>query len=330
MNDTPADTLLQVSMMHAIPRCLHVVADLGIADALDDVPRSAEDLASATGIHANALHRVLRALSTYKIFEAHGDGGWGHTPASRLLRSDHPQSMRSFVRMLGFPIYWEIFKSLEHTVRTGDSAGGKVVPGGMWKYLADNPEQNRIFNEAMVGKAHAQVAGIVSAYDFSAFKSIADIGGGHGHLLQAILAAAPKTNGVLFDQPHVIEQVLGIASDRMQLRGGDFFKDALPSCDAYLIMQVIHDWSDHEAALIIQAIRRAAPRGAKLLLIEAVLPESADPNWVTLLDLQMLTILTGRERTEREYKSMLAVAGFRLDRTIDVGLNTSIFEATAV
>lgn len=329
MKDTPANILLQVSMSHAIPRCLHVVADLGIADALDDAPRSAEDLASATGIHSNALHRVLRALSAYKIFEAR-DGGWVHTPASRLLRSDHPQSMRSFVRMIGFPIYWEIFKSLEHAVRTGQSAGEKVVPGGVWKYLAENPEQNRIFNEAMVGKAHAQVAGVISAYDFSSFKSIADIGGGRGHLLQAILAAAPKANGVLFDQPHVIAQASGIASDRMQLRGGDFFKDALPVCDAYLIMQVIHDWSDQEAALIMQAIRRAAPHGAKLLLIEAVIPEGADPNWVTMLDLQMLAILTGRERTEPEYKSMLAAAGFRLDRTIDVGLNTSIFEATAV
>ena len=146
------------------------------------------------------LSRVLRALSAYKIFEA-SDGGWKHTPASRLLRSDHPQSMRSFVRMIGFPIYWEIFKSLEHTVRTGLSAGEKVVAGGVWNYLAENPEENRIFNEAMVGKAHAQIAGIINAYDFSGFKSIADIGGGHGHLLRAVLAAAPGTRGVLFDQP---------------------------------------------------------------------------------------------------------------------------------
>src|SRR5262245_37482448 len=328
MNDTPAETLLEVSMSHAIPRCLHVVADLGVADAIDAEPRTAEDLAAATGTNANALNRVLRALSAYKIFEAR-NGGWAHTPASRLLRSDHPQSMRSFVRMIGFPVYWDVFKSLEYTVRTGLSAGEKVVPGGMWNYLAENPEENRIFNEAMVGKAHAQVAGIIRAYDFSGFNSIADIGGGRGHLLQAVLATAPKAKGVLFDQPHVVEQASGIASDRLRLQAGHFFKDALPVCDAYLIMQVIHDWSDEEAARILRSIRRTAPDGAKLLLIESIIPEGSEPNWVTSMDLTMLTLLNGRERTEREYKALLSTAGFRLDRTIDVGLKTSIPESAA-
>jgi hypothetical protein len=329
MNTTPADVLLEVSMSHAIPRCLHVVADLGIADALDDVPRTAEELAAATGTHANALHRVLRALSAFKIFQANG-AGWMHTPASRLLRSDHPQSMRSFVRMIGMPMYWEVFKSLEYTVRTGLSAGEKLVPGGLWGYLAADPERNRIFNEAMIGKAHAQIAGIIRAYDFSGYKSIADIGGGHGHLLQAVLAAAPQAKGILFDQPHVVEQVSKIASDQLRLQAGDFFKDGLPVCDAYLIMQVIHDWNDDQALTILKGIRRAAPEGAKLLLIEAIIPEGSDPNWVTSMDLQMLTLLTGRERTEQEYKALLAAAGFRLNRSIEVGLQTAILESTAM
>jgi hypothetical protein len=137
--NNPADDLLRISMSHGLPRCLHAVAELGIADALGESPRSAEDLARDTGTHAGALARALRVLSAEGIFEAR-DGAWGHTPASRLLRSDHPQSMRSFVRMIGLPVYWRGFEYFSDALRTGESVQEKVVPGGYWKYLSDNPE----------------------------------------------------------------------------------------------------------------------------------------------------------------------------------------------
>src|SRR4029079_10876257 len=132
-------------------------------------------------------------------------------------------------------------------------------------------------------------------------------------------AATPGATGVLFDQPHVIGQASAIASDRLRLQAGDFFTDVLPACDAYLIMQVIHDWNDEQATRILRSIRSSASLGARLLLIEAVIPEGSDPNWVTTMDLLMLTLLTGRERTEREYRTLPGAAGFRLDRTIDIG-----------
>jgi len=327
--ENPANTLLELSMSYAVPRCLHVIAEIGVADALDDTPRTAADLAASTGADAGALARALRLVSAYGIFEARKDG-YVHTSASRLLRTDHPQSMRSFVRMIGMPMGWKCFELLEHSIRTGESAAEKVVPGGFWAYFSQNAELSRIFDEAMTGKAHGQIAGVLSSYDFSRFKTIADIGGGRGHLLQAVLSVAPNATGVLFDQPHVVKDAAALASARFKLHPGDFFKDELPVCDAYMIMQVIHDWSDREASQILSAIRRASPAHAKLLLIEAIVPDDSNPSWIKMLDIFMLAELTGKERTHREFESMLAASGFRLDRVISVGLGTSILEASVV
>ena len=327
--ENAANTILEVCMSYAVPRCLHVIADLGVADALDGSPRTAAELAASTGVDAGALARALRLVSAYGIFEARGEG-YVHTPASRLLRKDHPQSMRSFVRMLGFPMYWKGFEILSHSVTTGKSAVEQLIPEGQWAYFAQHPELSRIFEQAMTEKAHGQIAGILSGYDFSPFQTIADIGGGLGHLLQAVLSNTPNAVGVLFDQPHVVNNAAAKASSRLKLQGGDFFKDSLPVCDAYMIMQVIHDWSDEESAAILSAIRRAAPAHAKLLLIEAIVPEDADPSWIKMLDIFMMVILTGKERTRREFESLLSTSGFCLDRVIDVGMGTNILEASVV
>lgn len=327
--ENPANTILDVSMSYAVPRCLHVIAEIGVADALGDNPRTAADLAASTGADAGALARALRLISAYGIFEARNDG-YVHTPASRLLRTDHPHSMRSFVRWIGAPINWKSVELLGHSMRTGEPAAEQVTPGGTWAYLVQNPETSRIFDEAMTGKAHGQIAGILSSYDFSLFNTIADIGGGRGHLLQAVLGAAPNATGVPFDLPNVVEHLAGTASACFKIQAGDFFKDALPVCDAYMIMQVIHDWSDRQAGEILSAIRRAAPAHAKLLLIEAIVPEDSNPSWIKLLDVFMLLLFASKERTRREFEDLLAVSGFRLDKVIDVGLGTSILEASVI
>lgn len=217
MTETPFDILLQIAGGSCLPRCLHVVANLGVADALGETPQSAAALAVATGAEGAALDRVLRLLSAYGVFEDR-KGLIAHTPASRLLREDHPQSMRSLARMFGLPGFWAAMGELEYSVRTGSPCADRVLPGGVWGYLSANPEASRIFDEAMTAKAHGQVAGVLGAYDFSGFGAIADIGGGRGHLLQAVLARAPRTTGILFDQPHVIAEASGIASDRLRLQ----------------------------------------------------------------------------------------------------------------
>ncbi len=325
----PFETLLQISSGYSLSRCLHVVADLGVADALDDTPRTAVAIAEATGTDAGALSRVLRLLSAHGIFESR-DGGYVHTPASRLLRTDHPQSMRAFVRMIGLPISWASYQFLEHTVRTGRPASEKVVPGGIWSYFVEHPEAGRIFDQAMTAKAQGQIPRVAGGYPFSSFGLIGDIGGGRGHLLQAVLAAAPRAKGVLFDLPQVIERASSVASERLRLHAGDFFKDAMPACDAYLMMDIIHDWNDEESIRILKNVRHAAPAHAKLLLIEAIIPDDSNPNFAKVLDIHMMTLLAGRQRTRGELAELLADTGFRFEREIDVGGNFSILEAVAV
>lgn len=326
---TPLEALQSVSFGYIVARCLHAAADFGVADALDETSRSPEELARAVGADPGALARILRLLSAHGIFE-HQGGRYRHSPASRLLRTDHPQSQRAFLRMNGLPIFWTCYTDLHHSLRTGLPAAPKVVPEGFWKYLGEHPEEARLFDEAMTGKAQAQISKIVRSYDFSSFGVIADIGGGRGHLIQAVLAANPKAKGILFDLPHVIEKAADAASDRLRLQPGSFFTDDLPACDAYIMMDIIHDWNDEDSARILKNLRRGARPGAKLLLIEAIIPDDPTPSFAKLVDVHMLVLLGGRQRTRREHAEFLARADFRLQREIGVGGDFSILEAVAV
>jgi O-methyltransferase len=324
---TPFATLQRTTAAYWTARCLHAVADLGVADVLGETPASVERLASAVGAQPQALDRVLTLVAAQGIFQATRSGEWSHTPASRLLRSDHPQSVRSYVRMLGLPPMWDSAGALKKALATGQPVGNEVVKGGIWNYLADRPEENTIFNDAMSGKAQGQVASVIRQYDFSRFARVADIGGGQGHLIHAVVQANPHVHGVLFDQPHVIAQASAIASDRLTLKGGSFFTDALPPADAYIVMEVIHDWPDEPSETILKAIRRAAPAHAILLLIEALIPDESGPNWIKTLDIIMLSVLGGRQRSYAEYESLLGRCGFRLERKIDIGMDYWILEA---
>lgn len=237
--------------------------------------------------------------------------------------------MRAFARMFGLGVNWNAYSEFEHSVRTGLPATNKTLPRGFWGYFQDNPEAGRIFNQAMVSKAQAQVPAVVGAYDFSRFGAIGDIGGGRGHLLQAVLESNRSARGVLFDLPNVIQDAAGIAGDRLTLKAGDFFKDPLPACDAYLIMEVIHDWADEESLAILKAIRRAAKPGATLLLIEQLVPNDSAPHWSKMLDIHMLTLVGGRQRTLEEYDALLRRAGFSLLRVHPTRSDVSILESTA-
>ena len=324
----PVESLLQLSAGYYVSRALHSVAGLGVADALGDAPQPTAVLAERTGAHAGALDRVLRLLAQYGVFE-YNEGVVVHTPSSRMLRQDHPQSMRSLVRMFGLPGFWTAVGELNSAIQTGEPSADRVLRGGIWGYLRENPDASRIFGEAMTGKAQGHIAGVLKTYDFSSFSVIADVGGGHGHLIQAIVAATPNVQGVLFDQPQVVEEAQVIASDRLRVLGGDFFHDPLPEADAYILMEVIHDWDDDASRKILAAVRRAARANAKLLLIEALLPNDPSPNWPTTLDIVMLTI-GGRQRTLREYSDLLHDSHFAMTRDLDTQSGISIIEAVAV
>ena len=308
------------------PRCLHVAAELGVADRLDDRAATPEELAKAVGAHPQSLARVLRTLASVGVFEE-VDGRFRHSAASRLLRSDHPQSQRSFVRMMGMPVHWAAYGQLEHAVRTGESAMQHISPGGTFEYFASHPHESRLFDEAMTAKSLEAIAAIVRAYDFSPFGLIADVGGGRGHLLEGVLAATPGARGVLCDLPHVISNLEAQRSERLSLQAVDFFKDVLPTCDAYLLMSVIHDWGDSEAIAILRAVRRAAPPHAKLLVFELTIPDTPGPHPGKMLDIEMLVMTRGgRERSRAEFARLYEAAGFRLERAIATSAGTLILQ----
>ena len=324
----PFALLAQTAAGYALSRCLHCIARLGIADLIGENPIPATELATASGAHPDTLLRMLRLLSAHGIFRVEGDMV-SHSAASQLLRSDHPQSALALVNMFGLPINWQVYEHLDHSLKTGLPATEKVMPDGLWNYYASHAEENRIFNAAMTAKAHAHLYGILNSYDFSSFNIIVDIAGGRGHLLQGILNATNGAKGILFDLPHVIAEAKELASERLALQPGDFFKDQLPSADAYLLMEIIHDWPDEESVAILKAIHRAAPKNAKLLVIEQIMPETSGPHWAKTLDILMLALVGGRQRTQQEYASLLERAGFTFVQEIDAVVGVSILEAHA-
>ena len=320
--------LMQLTSACWTSRCLHVIAELGVADALGDQPQTTEALAIATGTQPRALYRALRLLASVGIFKWNGET-WLHTEASRLLRSDSPGSLRDYIRMLGLPEFWNALGELDHSLRTGEPAFAKLHPEGVFGYLANHPEESRIFNSAMTSKSHRDIAAILPAYDFSPFATIADIAGGRGHLLRAILKDLPKAQGILFDQPHVVAEVAPGPGEKLTVVGGSFFTDAMPKADAYLLMNIIHDWPDAESGKILSAIRSAMPGNGRVLIIETVVPPTPQPHLSKELDIVMMAIPGGMERTQDEYAALAAKCGLRLNRIVDTMSPYSIIELTA-
>ena len=322
------DVILQTSAGYCVARSLHVAADLGVADHVGEGAR-VDELARITGADADALGRILRLLSAHGIFRAEGDVV-SHNAVSETLRSDHPQSTRDLARMFGLPFVWQTFEHFEHSVRTGRPAVEQAIPEGVWAWLAERPEASAVFNGAMIGKSFGQVAGVVGTFDFSRFSRIADVGGGRGHLLLAILDKYPRATGLLFEQPHVIDEVRGIASDRLELQAGDFFTDELPPCDAYVLMEVIHDWADEQALQILANVREAAPAGSALLLVEQLMPPTPGPHWVKMLDVHMMALFAARQRSQSEYDRLTGRCGFKPVGVTDTAAGISVLEYHAI
>jgi hypothetical protein len=323
--------LIEISAGYWLPRALHVVADLRVADALDEEPRSAAYLAEKVGASAESLDRLLRLMASHGVFDRRDDK-YAHNVLSRAMRADHPQSMRAYIQLVGLPIFWQSWGALEQVVRTG-----KPAVDDIFGYFKAHPQELETFDAGMKSKAQSAIPPVVAEYDFSAFHTIADIGGGQGHLIEAILRSSEHSRGILFDQPHVTERVKIDESiaDRLSALGGDFFQGPLPRCDGYLLMEVLHDWTDAQSQQILQQIRHAAPDSAKLLVIETVLPdENAWANgkgrhFGNHLDINMMVLTGGRERTPEEFARLFSASGWSLSRLIPTHSPYSIVEAVA-
>ena len=311
--DDPAQLVGTLMAGFVDSRCVHVVANLGVADVIGDEPMPIAGLAAELGVDTGSLTRLLRHLVTLGLFSVHGDHV-AHNEASRLLRSDHPLGMLATAQLMALPVIWDSVRHLEDAVRTGRPGTDFHDQRGFFGYLADHPDESAVYDRGMTSMTTRRIAAQVPAYDFSSFGVIADIGGGRGHLIRAILDQTPGARGIVFDQAHVVEDA--VPHDRLTVMAGSFFLDPLPEADCYVMSNIIHDWADDEARAILRAVREAAATDATLLLMEFVVPEGDEGFDATDIDIDMLILVGGRERTEREYDELLASTGWRLARTI--------------
>lgn len=333
-SSSPAKAMQGLLLGAWVSQTITAVADLGVADALTDGPLPLNELADRVGADTDALRRALRALISKGIFAQNDEGRYELTPRADLLRSDAPISMAALARLVGAPQEREHWSRLTQTIRTGTSPVQALRGKRFFDYLRDEPEYSAIFNDAMTGLSAYVDEPLVAAYDFKSFATIVDVAGGHGRLLAAILASAPNTHGVLFDLPDVVAQAAPLlqklnVAQRVRLVEGSFFSDIPPGADAYVLKHIVHDWSDDAALQILQNVRRAAPTGAALLLVETVIPEDDSEFTGKIADIEMLLFNDGRERTAKEYQRLLDEAGFEMTQIFDTETDFSLIEARA-
>jgi hypothetical protein len=330
----PGVILYQLAVGHYVSRALHLAAKLGIADLLASGPREASELASASGTHAPSLRRVLRLLVSVGVFDEQADGRFLSTPLGEALRSDVPFSSRASVMLFAGVGIQDSWKELEYCVRTGQPAFRKHSPDGD-AFSNMDAEQAKVFDEAMATFAPATAAAIAAAYDFSRIGTLVDVGGGNGALLIGILGAHPHLRGIVFDRPEPAERArkkvheAGLAS-RCEVVAGDFFASVPAGGDAYLLKHVIHDWPDEQATAILGQCRAAMKPGARLLIAEGIYPprvdRSLESRGAAANDVNMLVVAGGRQRSEAEFRSLYAAAGFELTRIVETPARLSLLE----
>jgi SAM-dependent methyltransferase len=325
----PSQQIMRLGFGFAVSQALRVIIELGIPDLLAAGKQSADELAATTQSDADALYRVMRLLAPEGLFREVIPRHFELTEAGAMLRSDRP-GPGDFVRMINSEPYLA-FEQLLHSVRTGKPAFDKVFGSARFDWLSEHPEQAALFQRAMVALSQGSNEAVAEAYDFSPFTRIVDVGGGHGQLLSAILARNPHLSGVLFDLPS------GVAAARQSAGGGlpctefiagDFF-ERVPSGDVYVIKKVVHDWDDARASVILRNCRKAMLPNGKVLVAETLVPPGDEPSQIKNIDVVMLAVTGGLERTETQYASLLDAAGLRLERIIPTRAPISILEASA-
>jgi O-methyltransferase domain len=310
-------------------------AELKVADALADGPLPIDELARRVEADPDALARLLRALISEGIFVQRRDGRYALNALGKTLRSNAPLSMAGMARMVGMPEYREHWSALVDAVRTGEAVPPKLRGMSAWDYLAQKPEIAAVVNDAMTSMSEFAVDAVVAVYDFAPFQTIVDVGGGHGRLLSAIIAATPGARGVLYDLPRVVAGAPDLlqryaVADRVRVEGGSFM-DAVPEGgDVYVLKNVIHDWPETDAVTILRNVRRAARPGATLLLVEFVIPDHDREFIGKWADMEMLVQAGARERTAGEYRKLLAQANFQMTRVVPTASPISLVEGKAV
>lgn len=315
----------------AITHSVYAAAKLGIADLLDAGPRTAEELARLADVHQPSLYRLLRALASVGVFTETSPATFALTPTARRLSSEATDSLRAWAIVTGETVA-RTWGGLMHSLQTGQPAFESVFGMPIFEYLAAHPETAAAFDGHQAQGGRALHAAVARSIDFDANETIIDLGGGNGSLAAAILERHPELRAAIFDLPHVIERARAAADraviGRCEFIAGSFFEHVPPGADTYLLSRVLHDWDDNQAATILANCRRAMRADARVLVIERLVPPGEAPHQSKFMDLNMLVMTGGRERTEEEYRELLERCGLRLDRVIDTGTAVSVLQAT--
>ena len=331
----PHAQLIEMAISIWRARALYAAAALGLCDLLAEGPRSTEDLANKTGTHPPSLYRLLRALAACGLLCEMQPKLFATTPLGAALQSDAVGAARSTILTLAGDWQWKAWDHFLDSLRSGEPGLKAAFGKCLFDFLASNPEDGSRFDEAMVGMHGALGPALLEAYDFSRFSRIADIGGGTGRLLETILLSQERQSGILFEQPTTAVLARKYLHDsrvarRSQVIEGDFFESVPSGCDAYILAHVLHDWNDTQCISILRNCRRAIALDGRLLIVEAVLPPGNLPHHGKMMDLLMLTVTGGKERTAPEFAGLLAAADFAISQVVETSTHQSIVEASPI
>jgi O-methyltransferase domain/Dimerisation domain len=329
----PHVQIIQMGTAYWVSQFVYTVATMRLADHLADGPRSSAELATITNSNPRAFHRFMRTLASLGIVTQEGDR-FTLTPLGAALKSDAPGAARSTVLAMGGAAFRSAFAEFQYSLETGKTAFEKVCGIPVFDYLAQHPQEAALFSEAMVGIHGAEPPAVAAAYDFSRVSTIVDVGGATGNMLGHILKRYPQPHGILFDRPHVVTEAPALlrahgVEGRVSIERGSFFERVPIGGDAYILSHIIHDWNEEQCLTILGNCRKAMKMGAKLLIVEFVLPEGDTPHFGKVLDMVMLTVPGGEERTAPEYGALLAAAGLKMTRVVPTASDVSIVEAEA-
>jgi hypothetical protein len=334
MNPTvpPHVQLIQMGTAYWLSRLVYTAAKMDLPGLLADGPKSAADLAGVTNTNPRALHRYMRTLASFGILTLRDDDTFGLTELGAALNRDAPGSARATILTMASPWARKAFDEFEYSLETGLPAMDKAVGMGIFDYLAQHPDEAALFSESMVGIHGAEPPAVAAAYDFSSVGTIVDVGGATGNMLAHILTRHPQPKGVLFDRPHVVSDAPALlrahgVADRVTIKEGNFFESVPEGGDAYILSHIIHDWTEAQCHTILGNCRKAMTRGAKLLIVEFVLPEGNTPHFGKLVDMVMLTLPGGEERTAQEYRTLLDATGYTMTRLVPTASDVSVVEA---
>jgi hypothetical protein len=328
----PQAVMMQLLFGKQLTYSLSAVARLGVADHMDAAARPVEEIAAKAGAHAPSLYRVMRMLASLGVFKEGLARHFALTPVGELLKSDAPGSLRYMAMMFGEEFSTRAYEHITECLRTGGDGVTEAFGQQIWEVLAERPEQCETFQRAMTNSTSGSAEAIVEAYDFAGIGRIADVGGGQGLLLAAILRGYKKVQGVLFDRPEVVSGVPASAfagcEGRVSIEAGSFFERVPDGCDAYILKHIIHDWSDEHCQTILGLMREKLPTAGRVLVCEMVVSDEPGPSPAKMLDIEMLVMTVGgKERTASEFDALLASSGFRLSRIVPTSRPVSVIEA---